>query len=317
MSTYILGRIAAAIPTVLGLTLLVFLLLRVALPTDAAELVASDRGQGDPRLTEQLREDMGLSGSMPAQYAGWLWDIARGDLGTSFYTGRSVRSELARRVPTSLELGLGALLITIVVGIPIGILSAVRQDSSIDYLVRGTAILAYAVPGFWAATLVLVYGSRYFGWAPPIDYQPIWEDPVANLKQMFAPMLLLSLQPTGRMARLVRTQVLEVLRDDYVRTARAKGLRPIPIYGRHVLRNAMIPIVTVIGLQVPGLLAGSVVFEQIFVLPGVGAYLLTAVSTLDYQVVLATNLLFGVILVTANIVVDASYGFIDPRIRLR
>ena len=316
MAKYVGQRLLLAIPTLVGLTLVVFFVLRIVVPVDAVDLRFAAAGVSDPERARQLREQMGLTGSVPVQYLRWAGGLLRGDLGTSFYTGRSVMEELAMRLPTSLEVGMGALLITVVVSLPIGIMSAVRQDSFIDYLARGGAIFIYAIPGFWIATLVLVFGSLWFNWAPPTSYQEIWIDPIGNLKQVMIPMLLLGLAPIGTLVRLVRTQVLEVIRQDYIRTARAKGLSSRLIYTRHVLRNSLLPIVTVIGLQVPNLLAGTVIFEQVFVLPGVGRYLLEAVQRLDLFVLMGTNLFFGSLIIFFNLVVDVSYAVIDPRVRL-
>jgi peptide/nickel transport system permease protein len=316
VTKYLVQRLILAVPTLLGLTLLIFFLLRVIIPVDVVDIASGETEQVDEERDARLRKEFGLDGPLPVQYVRWLGNIVRGDSGTSFFSGRSVTSELARRIPVSLELGLGALIIKLVIAIPLGMLSAVRQDSTLDYLTRGGAILLYAVPGFWIAILVLVYGSKFFGFAPPIDYKPPWVDPVANFKQIITPMIILGLNPIGTTIRLVRTQVLEVIRQDYVRTARAKGLAARQVYFRHVLRNSLLPIVTVVGLQLPGLVAGTVIFEQVFVLPGVGRYLLESLQRLDLYVILATNLFFGGLLVFSNIVVDVSYGLIDPRIRL-
>ena len=316
MAKYVGQRLLLSVPTLVGLTLVVFIVLRIVVPVDAIDLRFASAGVSDPERARQLREQLGLTGSVPVQYLRWAGGLLRGDLGTSLYTGRTVVEELAMRLPTSLEVGMGALLITVVVSIPIGIMSAVRQDSFVDYLARGGAIFIYAIPGFWVATLVLVFGSLWFNWAPPTSYQEIWVNPIGNLKQVLIPTLLLGLAPIGTLIRLVRTQVLEVIRQDYIRTARAKGLSSRLIYTRHVLRNSLLPIVTVIGLQVPNLLAGTVIFEQVFVLPGVGRYLLEAVQRLDLFVLMGTNLFFGSLIVLSNLVVDVSYAVIDPRVRL-
>ncbi len=316
MAKYALQRLILAIPTVIGLTLVIFFLVRVAVPVDAVDIASAASESVDVEREERLREEYGLSGSLPEQYIGWAGRMLTGDFGTSFFTGRSVIDEMKRRIPVSLELGTGALIITLVVAIPVGLMSAARQDSLPDYIARGGAIMFYAIPGFWIATLVLVFGSILLNWAPTIDYQNLWDDPVANLKQVWIPMVILGLSPIGTLTRLVRTQVLEVIRQDYVRTARAKGLDTRRVYFRHILRNSLLPIITVIGLQLPRLVAGTVIFEQIFVLPGVGRYLLDSVQRLDLYVIMATNLFFGMLLVLANIAVDLSYASIDPRIRL-
>jgi peptide/nickel transport system permease protein len=316
VTKYVIQRLALGVPTLLGLTVLVFVLIRVLIPVDVVDLASADAEVVDPELEQRLREEFGIDGSLPEQYLQWLGGIVTGDSGKSFYTGRSVSTELRRRIPVSLELGLGSLFISLVVAIPVGLYSAARQDTLADYLARGGAILFYAIPGFWIATLVLVFGSKWFGWAPPIEYKDLWEDPGANVKQMIAPMVILGLSPIGIQIRLIRTQVLEVIRQDYIRTARAKGVGPRQLYFRHVLRNALLPLVTVIGLALPGIVAGTVIFEQVFVIPGVGRYLLDSLNRLDLFVILGTNLFFGTLLVISNIVVDVSYGFIDPRVRL-
>lgn len=316
MLKYAIHRLMLAIPTIVGLTLVIFFLVRVVVPVDSVDIASAGRETVDLAREQQQREEHGLAGSLPEQYIGWAGRMLSGDFGTSFFTGRSVVEEMKQRIPVSLQLGTGALLITLIVAIPVGLMSAARQDSIPDYLARGGAILFYAVPGFWVATLVLVFGSVWWNWAPTIDYRYLWEDPVANLKQVWIPMVILGLSPIGTLTRLVRTQVLEVIRQDYVRTARAKGLDTQDVYFRHILRNSLLPIITVVGLQLPRLIAGTVIFEQIFVLPGVGRYLLDSVQRLDLYVIMATNLFFGMLLVMANIAVDLSYAVIDPRIRL-
>ena len=317
MGRYVTQRVLMAVPTLVVLTLVIFFVVRVVIPVDSVDLKFAGAGVDDPQRAQELREELGITGPLPLQYLRWAGKILQGDFGRSFYTGRSVAVELMLRVPVSIEVGLGALFITIVSAIPLGILSAVKQDSTADYATRGSAIFFYAVPGFWLATLVLVFGNRWFGFAPNVEYQQLWHDPWANIKQVALPIVLLGLSPIGTMIRLTRTQVLEVIRQDYVRTARAKGLSSFTIYSRHVLRNSLLPIVTVIGGRIPELVAGTVIFEQIFVLPGVGRYLLDAIQRLDLYVLMATNLFFGALIVFMNLVVDVSYGFIDPRIRLK
>lgn len=316
MLQYAVQRIALAIPTVFGMTLLIFFMFRVLMPVDGVDLTTASAEVSDPVLEQQLRERYGLDGSLVEQYVRWLGNLLQGDSGKSFYTDRTVASEMAYRVPTSLQLGLGAILISVVVAVPLGLLSAIKQDSWIDYITRGTSVLFYALPGFWIATLVLVFASTWFQWSPPIQYKPFWEDPRSNMLHMMLPMLIMGLRPIGVLSRLVRTQVLEVVRQDYIRTARAKGLSPRKVYFGHALRNAMIPFVTVIGLEIPTVVAGTVIYEQIFLVPGVGQYLIQALQRLDLFVIMATNLFFALILVLANIVVDISYGFIDPRVRV-
>lgn len=316
MGRYVLQRVMLTVPTLFGLTLLIFLALRLIVPIDAFELAYSENGS-DPARVQQLREEFGLTGSLLGQYLRWVGGVLQGDLGTSFFSRKPVTEELLARVPTSLELGLGALAITLALAIPIGVMSAARQDTWPDYLARGGAILFYAIPGFWVGILVIVFSSILFGWAPSSQYRSLWEDPVANLRHIWLPMVILGLNSTGVMIRLTRTQVLEVVKQDYIRTARAKGLSTRDVYARHVLRNSLLPIVTVVGLQVPSIVSGTLIFEQLFLVPGVGRYLLQALQRLDIYVVLGTNLFFGTVIVISNLIVDLTYGFIDPRIRLR
>ncbi len=314
---YLIRRLMLTIPTVLGLTALVFFLLHAVVPSDTVDVLVSFYGINDPELAQQLREEFGLTGSLLSQYADWLGSVLRGDLGASLFTKRSVLEELSRRLPISLELGLGAMLVTLAVAIPAGIISAVKRDGPLDYLLRGGAVLANALPDFWAATLVLVLGSVWFSWAPPLEYRTPWEDLGEHLRLMAVPVLLVAVTPAAALIRLMRSQVLEVLRQDYIRTARAKGLDARRVYGRHVLRNALLPVVTFAGLLLPRLIAGTVIVEQIFGIPGTGRYLLQAIGRLDYPVIQSTNLVIGLLLILVNVAVDISYTWIDPRIRWR
>lgn len=316
MGKYIVRRLLLAVPTLIGLTLLIFFVMRVIIPVDVVDIASAVTENIDPAREARLRSEFGLDGPLPVQYLRWASKIARGDFGQSFFTGQSVSSEMMRRIPVSLEMGLLSLAITVVIAIPVGMISAVKQDTLPDYLFRGGAILFYAIPGFWLAILVLVFGSILFNWAPSIEYRTLWADPLQNLKHISLPVILLGLHPAGVLIRLVRTQILEVLRQDYVRTARAKGLGTKDLYSRHVLRNALLPIVTVLGLQVPAILSGTVIFETIFLVPGVGRYLIDSLLRLDLWVIMATNLFFGTVLIMSNLIVDISYGFIDPRVRL-
>jgi len=267
-----------------------------------------------------------LSGNKVGQYLNWIglnwfWGgekgILQGDLGRSLFSGRPVVDELKTRVPVSLELGLWGQLTSIAFSVPLGIWAALRQDKLPDYGLRSLAILMTSVPGFWIAVLILTFGSIWFEWAPPIEFKYLWEDPLDHLRIMLLPALIIGLTPSGALVRLVRTQMLEVLRQDYVRTARAKGLRESTVLYRHALRNALIPIVTVIGISLPNIIAGTVIFEQIFIIPGMGRYLVEAVNSLDYPVVQGLNLIFAFLLVVSVLLVDISYAFLDPRIRFR
>jgi peptide/nickel transport system permease protein len=317
LQRYVVSRLLLAIPTLLGITMLTFIGLRVFLPSSVVDLLVGEYGAKDEQLKQQLRDDLGLSSSVPVQYVKWMGEILRGDLGKSLHSGRPVTEEMRRRVPVSLELGLWGLLTALVTSIPLGVIAAVKQDSWPDYGLRSLAILLNAVPGFWLAILVITFGSIWFNWAPPIKFKYLTEDPWAHVKIMLLPAILIGITPSGGLVRLVRTQMLEVLREDYIRTARAKGLNERVVMYRHALRNTLIPVVTVIGVSLPGLIAGTVIFEQIFIIPGMGRYLVQSVNTLDYPVIQATNLVFASLLVFSVLLVDISYAFLDPRIRFR
>jgi peptide/nickel transport system permease protein len=221
------------------------------------------------------------------------------------------------RFPVTAELGLLAMLFGLLVAIPIGVLSAVRQDTGVDYVARSSAIAMLAIPGFWLGTLVITLPSVWWGWTPPLRYTRLMDDPARNLSHVIIPAIILGLALSGAVMRLTRAQMLEVLRQDFVRTAAAKGLADWAVVFRHALKNAFIPVLTLLGLQVAVLVSGSVVLESIFVLPGLGRYLLEAVQYRDYPVIQALNLVFATTIVLANLVVDLLYGWLDPRVRYR
>src|SRR5688572_14558026 len=307
-------------------TILTFLFLRVFLPADVIDLIIGEYGRNDPALREALEKELGISGNLFSQYLDWIgvswfWGgptgILQGDLGESLHSGRPVLGELKRRVPVSFELGLWAQMSAIVVSVPLGVWAALKQDKWPDYGLRSTAILLNSVPSFWIAVLVITFGSIWFNWAPPINFKYLTEDPIAHLKIMALPAIIIGITPSGGLIRLIRTQMLEVLRQDYIRTAHAKGLSQNTVLYKHALRNALIPVVTVIGVGLPNIIAGTVIFEQIFIIPGMGRYLVDAVNNLDYPVVQRLNLVFAPLLMFSILLVDLSYAFLDPRIRFR
>ncbi len=307
-------------------TILTFLFLRVFLPSDVIDLIIGEYGRNDPTLRANLEKELGLNGSLLSQYLRWVgvaWfyggpkGILEGNLGESLHSGRSVLGELKRRVPVSFELGLWAQMSSIVFSVPLGVWAALKQDKWPDYGLRSMAILINSVPSFWIAVLVITFGSIWFNWAPPINFKYITQDPIAHLKIMLLPALIIGITPSGGLIRLVRTQMLEVLREDYIRTAHAKGLSQNTVLYKHALRNALIPVITVIGVGLPNIIAGTVIFEQIFIIPGMGRYLVDAVNNLDYPVVQGLNLVFAFLLMLSILLVDISYAFLDPRIRFR
>ncbi|MCC6388533.1 MAG: ABC transporter permease [Dehalococcoidia bacterium] len=314
MQKYILRRAALLLPTLIGITLVVFLAVRF-LPGDVIDQMTGERGSANPEMRRQLEERYSLTGSVGRQYVEWLSDIAAGDLGTSITTNRPVTTDLRQRLPITFQLGTMALLISILVAIPVGILSAVTQDSVWDFLARSLSIGFLAVPSFWMGLLVLTYGFVWFGWVPPLNYRDLWEDPAQNFQIMIAPALILGAGLSGTVMRMTRSMMLEVLRHDFTRTARAKGLSPRVVIIRHALRNAILPVMTIVGLQVSVVVGGTVVLEQLFSIPGLGSLLLTAINTRDYPVVQGIVLLSAVVVVLSNFAVDIAYTLVDPRVR--
>ncbi len=309
---YLLKRFLVAIPSFLIATVIVFSLARL-IPGDVVVLMMEENQYAED--LEALRAKLGLDRPIYIQYFEWMGRFARGDLGESLYTRRPVASELASRVPVSLELGAVALFFAILMGVPIGILAAVRQDTPQDYVARGGAILGLSVPGFWLGTLVVVLPAIYFKWTPSIQFTR-WEvDPWAHLSQFVLPGFLLGIASAASIMRLTRTQLLEVLRHDYVRTAWSKGLGERVVVLKHSLKNALIPVVTVLGLQIAQVLSGTVIFESIFGLPGMGRFLFDAISERDYPVIQGINLVVVTTVVAVNLAVDAVYALLDPRIR--
>jgi peptide/nickel transport system permease protein len=255
---------------------------------------------------------------MYIQYFHWIGAILfSGDMGKSLWQNTPVTEQLLQRLPVTFELGLLSLLVALSVAIPIGVYSAIRQDTAGDYITRSFSILMLAVPSFWLGTLVMVFPSIWWGWSPQIRFVPFTQDPIQNLSQMIVPSIILGCSLSAITMRLTRTMMLEVLRQDYVRTAWAKGLSERLVVMRHALRNALIPVVTLIGLQAPILIGGAVIMEQIFVIPGMGLLLLEAVSQRDYPIITGVFLIVGLAVMLINLIVDLSYGLLDPKVRYR
>lgn len=313
MSRYLVRRLVLLLPTLLGVTIVVFVLVRL-LPGDAVTLQLQD-AKATAADEAALRTQLGLDKPIYLQYVDWLGTLLHGDLGHSFRTRQPIGQELVGRIPVTGELGVMALVIAALVATSVGVLSAVRQDTWLDYAARSTAIGLLAIPGFWLGTLVVTLPSVWWHWTPPLRFVRLTEDPVKNLTIIVLPALILGLGLSGGLMRLVRTQMLEVLRQDFIRTAAAKGLAEQSVVLRHALKNAFIPALTVLGLQVGLLVSGTVVLENIFVLPGMGRYLLEAVQGRDYPAVQALNLIFATVIVVTNLVVDLLYGWLDPRVR--
>jgi peptide/nickel transport system permease protein len=301
------------VPTLVGVSIFVFVLVRL-LPGDATTLLLQD-ARSSAADEAALRHQLGLDQPIYVQYISWLGTLAHGDLGHSFKSHNPVTDELSNRIPVTLELGALALVISAGLAIPIGVLSASRQDTWADYISRSAAIGLLAIPGFWLGTLVITLPSVWWQWTPPLRYTRLFDDPPKNLLNVIVPALILGLGLSGGLMRLIRTQMLEVLRQDFMRTAAAKGLAEHSIVLRHGLKNAFIPALTALGLQLSLLISGTVVLESIFVLPGMGRYLLESVQARDYPAIQALNLLFATVIVFANLLVDLMYGWLDPRVR--
>ncbi len=318
MRGYVVRRLLALLPTLFLASIIVFVTVRL-IPGDVIELMLSQNDvSADKRSREELIAALGLDVPMWQQYFRWIGAIVlHGDLGHSLWQGTSVASQLMSRLPVTFELGAIALLVGLVIALPIGVYSAVRQDTRGDYLARSFSILLLAVPSFWLGTMVVVFPSIWWGWSPPIEFTPFWQSPQRNLAQMLLPGIVLGAALSAITMRLTRTMMLEVLRQDYIRTAWAKGLSERLVILRHALRNALIPVITLVGLQAPLLIGGAVIIEQIFVIPGVGLLLLEAVQSRDYPIITGVFLMVGVAVMLINLCVDLTYGFLDPKVRMR
>ena len=267
---------------------------------------------------EALERALGLDVPMYVQYGRWIGDIfLHGSLGVSLRTGEPVVTTIFGKVATTVELGLMAIVISVMMALPIGIYSAIRQDTVGDYTGRSIAIIFIAVPSFWIATMIMLYPSIWWGWSPPVALIPFREDPLGNLGQFFIPSFILGMAMAGTTMRMTRTMMLEVLRQDYIRTAWSKGLKERLVVRRHALKNALIPVVTIVGAELPVLVGGAVIIEQIFALPGIGRLLLVSLSDRDYTLVSGVNLVIASGVVVANLLVDISYAYLDPRVRYR
>lgn len=315
MSKYILQRLALLIPTLVGMSLLIFAMLRL-LPGDVVDIIAGTDGTVSSASKEKLREAMGLSDPIPVQYVKWLGNLLQGDPGTSMRSGKPVGDILMHALPITIEMAILALIISTIIAVPLGVISAVKRDTFFDFGARVGGLVGLSLPNFWVATLMLLFTSKFFGWTPSIRFIPFTKDPVGNLEQMILPSIALAVPLMAITMRMTRTTMLEVLGQDYVRTANAKGLAPQPILYRHALKNAMIPVITVIGFQLGGLMGSAAVVEVVFGLNGVGNTLLQAIFNRDYPLVQAATLYLAVVFVLINLFVDVLYAWLDPRIKL-
>lgn len=314
MQAFIVRRLLAVIPTLFFTSIIVFASIRL-IPGDVIDLMLAQNDIATGNDRARIEAALGFDQPIYIQYFEWMGNVLQGDLGRSLWQNTPVTQQLADTLPITFELGFLALIVALTVAIPIGIYSAIRQDTPGDYIARSFSLLMLAVPSFWLGTLVMVFPSVWWQWAPPLEYTPFFEDPLKNLGHMIVPAVLLGLSLSAVTMRMTRTMMLEVLRQDYVRTARAKGLSENLVVTRHALRNGLIPVVTLIGLQAPLLIGGTVILEQIFVVPGMGLLLLEAVFQRDYPIVTGVFLVVGVAILFINLLVDLTYGFLDPKVR--
>jgi len=316
MRTYIARRILQGLLVLWLVSLAVFSLVRI-LPGDAVLMQLDQAAAPTPETLERARHELGLDRSFGEQYVTWMAGVVRGDLGRSLISRRPVTQELLRRVSLTSHLALMSMLVALLIALPIGVLSAVRQDTTGDYVGRVFAVLGLSLPDFWLATVTITFLAIWFQWIPPIGFAPIWEDPARNLSQLLIPALIIGARLAAVSMRMTRSSLLEELRQDYIVTARAKGNRERAVILRHAMKNAFIPVVTIIGQQFSVLLGGTVIVEFIFLQPGVGSLILDAVLLRDYTLIQGAVLFFAAVIVTMNLLVDLSYTWLDPRIRYR
>lgn len=314
MGRYIAKRLLIAVPVLFGISVVIFLLVRL-IPGDIIDVLLGSETALSPVAREQLRKTLGIDQPLYLQYLAWLGGVLHGDLGRSLRTGQPVMTNLLHRLPITFELTLLATLLSLLFSVPLGMISALRRNSRTDFVVRLFGLFGLSLPNFWLATMLILVASVYFHWSASLIFVNFFTNPVENLSQMFLPALSLALALSAVVMRMTRSSMLEVLSQDYIKTARAKGLGERAVLFRHALRTALLPIVTVVGIQIGNLLGGAVVVEQIFGLPGMGSLLLNGIYQRDYPTVQAGVLVLALVFVFANLIVDVLYGFLDPRIQ--
>ncbi len=318
MHTYIARRLVLGIPTIFGAAILIFVIMRIA-PGDVASLIVIGGGEGEEEVSQEallkVREQLGLDQPPHMQFFGWMWDLAHFDLGESLWTRQPVNELLIRRFPLTLQLSAMALLLSWLIAIPIGMISAVKQDTPLDYIPRFFSIIGLAIPNFWLGILMLTYLAAFFGWVPALTYAVPWRSPAENLTQLLLPAVVLGTALAAIQTRMTRSTMLEVLREDFIRTAHAKGLSSRAVLWRHAFKNASIPVITISGAQLGGLISGSLVTEVVFNLPGLGLATVDAVRLRDYPVIQNLVLFITFAHIVVNLGVDLVYAYLDPRIR--
>lgn len=315
MLQYIIKRLALMIPTLVGVAMLTFFALRVV-PGDIVEIkLRADGGTVTQAVIEREREKLGLNKPLTLQFTDWMKGLLTLDLGTSMWTGRPVAQEIGIRIGLTLQVAIMAAILSVLIAVPLGTISALYRDTWIDYLVRIVTIAGLAVPSFWLGMLIIIGLLHAFSWSPPVNYVPFYVDPLANVSQLIWPALAVGYRYSAVVARMIRSSVIEVLKEDYVRTARAKGVLESVVVARHAMRNALLPAVTVVGLEFAFLIGGLVVTEQVFNLNGIGRLFVDAINRHDFMIVQSLVLLIAVMFAVVNLLVDLLYAWLDPRIR--
>ena len=315
MTGYILQRLALFLPTLILASFLAFAIMRILPGDPAIAMLGGAEGSFTQEDLDIVREKLGTNRPLHVQYGTWIGDLFTGDLSDSYFLRVPVAELMKDKFPVSTQLAVMALILSYIVAIPLGVLSAVRQDSVFDHAAKIFTIAGVALPTFWVGILMLFVLGYYFNWVPPLDYAELWENPFTNMTQMIFPALALGYFNTAFAARLTRSTMLEVMHEDYIRTARSKGLKELAVISRHAVKNAFLPVITIIGFQLGRLFGGAVVIEAIFVIPGVGTLLVQSVLIRDYPVVQAIILLIALVVLVLNLVVDLLYGWLNPRIR--
>ena len=315
MRQYAAKRIGLFIPTVLLVTVIVFVVMRLIPGDPALAILSADDAAYTEQELQELRVELGTDRPIVVQYFDWMSGLLQGDFGTSFWWNGPVMDRLGERIPVTIELAILGIALAVICAVPLGVLSAIKPDSPIDYASRIFTLVGISIPTFFSGILLTLILIRAFGWLPPLGYEDIWEDPWANLKQMMLPALALGFYDMAFIARVTRSSMMEILREDYMRTARSKGLRERIVLSRHGLKNAVLPILTISGWQFGRLFGGTVIIERIFLIPGIGQLLIDAVFQRDFPTIQAIIVIVAVSIVVINLLVDLLYGWLDPRIR--
>lgn len=319
MQAYIIKRVLLVIPTVVLATMVVFIILRIVPGDPALAILLSEAQEGDAKFAQEeldaLRKKLGTDKPIHVQYVIWFWNVIQLDFGLSFWDEKPITERVLKKFPITLELTILAVVLASILAVPLGVVSAIKQDTWGDYAGRIISIAGIALPNFWVAIMIIFFLVLWFNWIPPLGYEDLWDDPWTNLQQLFFPAVALGFSNMAFISRVTRSAMLEVLREDYIRTARSKGLRERAVIFRHALKNALLPVVTVSGYEFGRLIAGTVIIEVIFLVPGMGRLLVDAIFHRDFSMVQAIIVIITMIVVLLNVVMDLIYAWLNPRIR--